>query len=155
MYCKKIFIFFVFFLLIGCGFSPVHKNILTLKYKVEIQNIKGDETLNRFIKNELSKFRNQSNESKLINVYIDTNYTKRILAKNISGVATEYEININVNYTIDLMKQKKDYNFNQKLIIKNFENAFDQRNYENSNLKNFANSFSKKLILEASKLNDN
>ena len=99
------------------------------------------------IATELQRLSNdQSN--KLIDIVINTSYEKKIISKDSKGSVSDYQININTKFLIIFKEKELKFQFSDKQNIKNISDIFEQKNYENTIKKNFANSAVRKLNLE-------
>ena len=154
MISKNFFLILIYLLLISCGFSPIYNQNKNLNFWIEIDQVEGDETLNNYIKLNLQRYLLAKSNSNKIVISIDSDYTKNTIAKNMSGISTEYEIIGNFEFDIHFNSQLKKMKFTEKLNVKNLNNTFDEITYEKSNLNNFASSVTQKLILELIRLND-
>lgn len=154
MFNKNFFLILVYLLMVGCGFTPIYKDNKNLNFWIEIDQIEGNESLNNYIKLNLQKYLVPKTNSNKIIISINSDYSKNTIAKNMSGVSTEYELVSNFEFNIYFNNESKKIKFAEKINVKNLNNEFDEINYEKSNLNNFASSITQKLILELIKLND-
>ena len=54
---KKIYLFnLIFLILLGCGFTPMYKDIENLKFSININEIVGDRYINNKIKSEFASY---------------------------------------------------------------------------------------------------
>ena len=136
----------------SCGYTSVLKN-QQKDLKITIKNIEGDLQTNNFIKNEL-KLISSPNSTKNYNINIKSKYDKKIIAKDSTGSATDYKINIALEFTI-LSKNNKKIDFNEELNVKKDLNSFEEFNYEREIKRNFASSTKNKLIIYLISLDDN
>ena len=139
---KKIPIFFIIFLY-SCGYSAVYKNDESINYNIIVSEMTGDITMNRLIKNELEIHSDKNSENNYI-VKLDTSYLKQIKTKNSSGIASNYEMIVVANFTIN----SQTITFEEKFLVKNMSDSLEQRNYESIIKKNFASSIKDKLIIK-------
>ena len=154
MFNKNFFLILVYLLMVGCGFTPIYKDNKNLNFWIEIDQIEGNDSLNNYIKLSLQKYLVPKTNSNKIIISINSDYSKNTIAKNVSGVSTEYELVSNFEFNIYFNNESKKIKFAEKINVKNINNEFDEINYEKSNLNNFASSITQKLILELIKLND-
>ena len=154
MFNKNFFLILVYLLMVGCGFTPIYKDNKNLNFWIEIDQIEGNYSLNNYIKLSLQKYLVPKTNSNKIIISINSDYSKNTIAKNMSGVSTEYELVSNFEFNIYFNNESKKIKFAEKINVKNINNEFDEINYEKSNLNNFASSITQKLILELIKLND-
>ena len=113
---------------------------ILIKDKNNILNYEEKEILdneNNFIENILSK------------------YNKNTISKDTSGVATNFKVSVNAKISIINGDKIKEFEFNEKINIKNNLDAFEQNNYERHIKKNFASSIREKLITKILNTNDN
>ena len=144
---KKLIIFLIIILIPGCGFEPIYSTKNNLDYKLNTIERKGDSSIYNLIATELQRLSNdQSN--KLIDIVINTSYEKKIMSKDSKGSVSDYQININTKFLIIFKEKELKFQFSDKQNIKNISDIFEQKNYENTIKKNFANSAVRKLNLE-------
>ena len=144
---KKLIIFLIIILIPGCGFEPIYSTKNNLDYKLNTIERKGDSSIDNLIATELQRISNdQSN--KLIDIVINTSYEKKIMSKDSKGSVSDYQININTKFLIIFKEKELKFQFSDKQNIKNISDIFEQKNYENTIKKNFANSAVRKLNLE-------
>ena len=151
---KKITLIFLLFFLSGCGYSSIYKNQKSLDYKINFQSEEGDYEMNNLIKNEISLYSN-TNSLNVYNVKIDTDYEKKVLTKNSSGVVTDYNLSVISTFSMNLKDKNKTFKFEENINIKNQTDTFEQNTYEKNIKRNFASSIREKLISAISSLNDN
>jgi len=145
---KKIFAFFLILTISHCGFTPIYNNTNTINYSINITKITGDRLINNLISNEIKRNSN-SNFDKIFNIEIDTNYSKSIISKNAKGAISDYELNVKTNFVIKNNNNNIEViSLEEKQIIKNISDLFEQKNYENTIKKNFATSMVRKLNLK-------
>ena len=150
---KQIILLLTFIFLYGCGYTSVLKNQNQQDIKISIINIEGDFQTNNFIKNQIKLSTNPSS-SKNFNVNILSTYEKIIIAKDSAGVATDYKINLELDFII-LSKNNIKVNYSDSINIKNNSENFEQLEYEREIKKNFASDVKDKLILYLLSLDDN
>ena len=154
MFNKNFFLILVYLVMVGCGFTPIYKDNKNLNFWIEIDQIEGNDSLNNYIKLSLQKYLVPKTNSNKIIISINSDYSKNTIAKNMSGVSTEYELVSNFEFNIYFNNESKKIKFAEKINVKNLNNEFDAINYEKSILNNFASLITQKLILELIKLND-
>ena len=151
---KKITLIVLLLFLSGCGYSSIYKNQKSLEYKINIISKEGDSEMNNFIKNEIILYSSKDAKN-IYNLKINTNYEKKILTKNSSGVITDYNLSATSVFLIDLNDQTKRLKFEESINIKNLSDTFEQNIYEENIKRNFASSIREKLISAILSLNDN
>ena len=110
--------------------------------------------MNNLIKNEIRLYSNKDSKN-IYNLKINTEYEKKILTKNSSGVITDYNLSAISEFSIDIKDQTKIFKFEESINIKNQSDTFEQNTYEKNIKRNFASSIREKLISAILSLNDN
>ena len=80
----------IFLILLGCGFTPMYKDIENLKFSININEIVGDRYINNKIKSEFASYSLIVKE-KNYNVNVGSEYLKNIVAT----IRQEQQQNIN------------------------------------------------------------
>ena len=150
---QKIILLILVVAVYGCGYTSVLKNQNQQDLKLNVKNINGDFQTNSFIKNQL-KLSSNPNSSKNIDLDITSTYEKIIIAKNAAGIVTDYKINIDLDFTIVSLNNKK-VNYSDSINVKNTSENFEQLEFEREFKRNFATATKDKLILYLISLNDN
>ena len=148
---KKILLSISLFLFLSnCGFTPLYSTNKMNDINVEILAFEGDREINL---NLISKLRANSNpQGKLYRVKIVTNYEKMTLTNNLAGETEEYQLKSNVAFTIIENDFEKKFSLNEKFVMKNLSDDFEERNYEESIKKNMTNLIYNKFLLQIKKL---
>ena len=150
---KKFLTITLLILLSSCGYSSIYKNQEKVNFLVEIINMSGDFQINNFIKNDLKVISN-INSNKIYEVEIDSDFKKIIIAKNASGIATDYKLEMEVKFQI-ISNKNKEVTFSENFKIKHQDEKFEQSNYEKEIKQNFSKIVTNKLSLYLIKLDDN
>ena len=147
MMLKKIFLIILSLnLLNNCDYKPIYSEQNKVNYKIIITSFSGDKDINNQIATILKK--NSKEESdEIINIVIDSKYTKNVLAKNSAGSITDYQANVMTTFVIEKENNSKSFSINEKFNFKKMTDKYEEKNYERNVKKNFANSISQKLIL--------
>ncbi len=149
---RKIIILILCTFIYGCGYNSVYKDKKDIDLFIYVVNFKGDLEISNFIKNQL-KIASDVNSTKKHEINFESKYEKIILAKDSTGKATDYKLNMSVKFQL-LSKNNKEINFNQNFKIKSTEN-FEQSNYEKEIKRNFSKAAKDELIRNLINLNDN
>ena len=150
---KNIVIITVLFFVTACGYTSVYKN-KTTNLQINILEMRGDNEFNNFIKNEINLYSNNNSKNKY-EISILSKYIKNIITKDTSGVATDFKVSVNAKISIINDEETKEFEFNEKINIKNNLDSFEQNSYERNIKKNFASSIREKLITKILSTNDN
>ena len=142
---KKIITFLIFIIIIsGCDYSPIHSNKEN-NIEIKITSITGDAEINEYLSKELK--RRSKNSSKKVEIKINTNFTKRILAKDTKSFATDYELKVHGNFELKNKDNSQSFTISEKFRYKNLNNNYEQNNYEAMIKKNLTKTIVSKLSL--------
>ena len=143
---KKILFFCTFFMLIGCGYSPLYKNLSNIDFKNNLKNISGDRDLNNFVKSNISQYMNKES-AKIFEININSKYEKITVSRSVTGTATNYELRGTISFDVSSEDINRKIVLKESVTIKKMENIFDEENYEKNVKQNFANSITRRLFL--------
>jgi len=146
---KKIFIIFSLILLTSCEYKPIYSNANKSNYKIIVTELTGDKKLNKFIVENLIR-NSQKNSNQIVNIKINSTYTKTILAKDSSGNATDYQANAITNFSIDRNQVPEKFDIGEKFNFQKMSDKYEEKSYEQNIKKNLATSIAQKLILRLS-----
>ena len=138
----------------GCGYSSIYKNQQSLDFQLNIIGTDGDYEINNLISNEIKLYSNKDSQN-IYDINIDTDFKKDILAKNSSGVITDYNLSVVSVFSINLNNKNKTFKFEENINIKNQSDIFEQNMYEKNIKRNFASSIREKLMSAILVANDN
>ena len=149
MFKKILTLVFILNFLSSCEYKPIYSSSNKLNYRIIITDFSGDKKLNKYIVESLKRS-SQKNSVEIISIKIDSEYSKRILAKNTLGSTTDYqaraitEFEINKNEIIEKLVIDEKFNY-QKI-----SDSYEEKSYEQTIKNNLASSISQKLILRLS-----
>ena len=142
---KKIVLFIILVLpILGCDYSPIH-SIKTNDVEIKIISMSGDKEINNYLSKELEKKSKDSSEK--IEVIINTNFSKRVLAKDTKSFATDYELQVIGNFELKKDDKSKSVKITEKFRYKNLNDNYEQKNYEKMIKLNLAKIIISKLNL--------
>ena len=136
----------------SCGYTSLY-NETENDLKINVLSMEGDFEINNFIKNNL-KISSKKNSPNTYDIILKSKYKKIVLAKNAKGEATDYNLEMSVNFIITSNNNKK-LEFKEDFKIKKNNDNFEQSNYERDFKRNFSKIVQEKLILNLNKINDN
>ena len=151
---KNITILIFLLFLSHCGYSSIYKDQQSLDFQLAVIETKGDYEMNNLITNEIKLYSSKVSQN-IYYIKIDTDYEKEVLAKDSSGVITDYNLSVTSVFSVDLNNKNKTFKFEENINIKNQTDAFEQNTYEKNIKRNFASSIREKLISAIFSLNDN
>ena len=128
----------------GCDYSPIH-SIKRNNTEIKIISMKGDKEINNYLSKELEKKSKASSEK--MEVIINTNFSKRVLAKDTKSFATDYELKVIGNFELKKDDKSKSIKITEKFRYKNLNDNYEQKNYEKMVKLNLAQIILSKLNL--------
>mgnify|MGYP001286165814 FL=1 len=149
MFKKILMLVCILNFLSSCEYRPIYSNSNKANYQIIITDLSGDKKLNKYIVENLEK-NSQKNSTKIINIKINSKYSREVLAKNTLGSTTDYqaraitEFEINKNEIIEKLVIDEKFNY-QKI-----SDSYEEKSYEQTIKSNLASSISQKLILRLS-----
>ena len=149
---KKIFTLILLTFVYSCGYESLYQE-MKKDLNINILSLKGDLEINNYIRNDL-KISSNENSSNIYKLNIETEYNKIILAKDATGKATDYNLEMSVKFKV-VSSNNKEIVYEENFKIKKNEDNFEQSNYEKDIKRNFSKIVQEKLILDLIKLSDN
>lgn len=146
---KVLLIFFVTVLLTNCEYQPVYSNLNKSNYKIIVTESTGDDKFNKYIIENLKR-NTQQKSNKIINLKIDTSYSKIILAKDTTGSITDYQVKAASKFTIEKSGNIENLIITEKFNYQKMSDKFEEKSYEQTIKNNLAVSISQKLIIRLS-----
>ena len=144
---KKIFFIILSLNLLNhCDYSPVYSKQNKVNYKIVITSFSGDKDINNLIATNLKRTSNEKSDE-IINIVINTQYKKNVLAKNSLGSITDYQTNVLTTFEVEKDDDSESFSVNEKFNFKKMTDKYEEKNYERNIKENLANSISEKLIL--------
>ena len=152
-YFKKIFLIFFFPILVfGCGYEPVYKDISNLNFSIFLNNVSGDQKINRLIKSKLKNYNYNQDGFKKYNVNIISDYKKTTISKDGTGKATDYEISVKIKFEILNENYNKDLSYSESFITKKNNDKIEEKDNDQNIINNLVNSIARKFILNLSQI---
>ena len=149
---KKIFALILLTFVYSCGYTSIYQE-LKRDLNINVLSMRGDFEINNYIKNDL-KISSDKSSSNIYNLKIETEYNKIILAKDATGNATDYNIEMRAKFIV-VSNNNKNIVYEENFKIKKNDDNFEQSNYERDIKRNFSKIVQEKLILDLIKLSDN
>ena len=135
----------------SCGYTPLYSNFKNHDLSLTINNIQGDDEINKLIVRNLNSY-NKNKSEKDFKINLSSKFNKVILSSNSAGQITNYRLELEV---ITEILDKENVNpiiLTEKFDIKKESNLFDERNYENIVKRDMAKNISNKLIFQLQKI---
>ena len=143
---KIIFIILSLNLLAHCEYKPVYSQQNNAGIKIMISGFTGDKDINNFIASNVNRS-SKKESNKIVKINFNTNYTKKILAKNSAGTITDYQSDVVTTFVITKDDITENFVVRDKFNFKKMTDKYEEKNYELNIKRNLANSISQKLIL--------
>jgi len=149
MFKKILTLVFILNFLSNCEYKPIYSSSNKSNYRIIITDLSGDKKLNQYIVQNLKR-NSQKSSVEIINIKINSEYSRKIVAKNTLGSTTDYQakaitkFEINKNEIIEKLQVSEKFNY-QKI-----SDSYEEKSYEQTIKKNLASSISQKLILRLS-----
>ena len=148
---KKIFLSLTLYLFItNCGFTPLYSVKGLGDINIEVLSYEGDREINLDLVSKLKA--NINPQGKLYKVKIYTDYEKTTLSNNLAGETEDYQLQSTVKFIIIEDNIEKEFNLNEKFVMKNLNDNFEERNYETNIKNNMSNLIYNKFLLQIKKL---
>ena len=149
MFKKILALVFILNFLSSCEYKPIYSSSNKSNYRIIVTDFSGDKKLNKYIIESLKRS-SQKNSVEIIRIKINSEYSKKILAKNTLGSTTDYQakaitkFEINKNEIIEKLEVSEKFNY-QKI-----SDSYEEKSYEQTIKRNLASSISQKLIMRLS-----
>ena len=144
---KKIILILILVFLSQCGYSPVYKNNSDINFKIILQEMKGNKSINSIIRRSLDRYSTRETE-KVYLIQTESAFSKSILAKDKTGKATDIKLQVDINFIVKTKKGIEYFKFKESLNIENNLNSYEQSNYEDIIKNNFINSIMEEFIVK-------
>ena len=140
------------FLLFGCGFKAIYSENANVNFKITSIEFSGDREVNNIIRSNLTRYTYAEREIEQT-LKIETEFEKKVLAKDGSGSPTDFQLTVNTFLVADVLfpdGKIKNYKFSysEKNNIKNNDDNFEQKNYEDNIKSNLSTSISYQIIFD-------
>ena len=149
MFKKILPLVFILNFLSSCEYKPIYSNSNKSNYRIVLTDLSGDKKLNQYIVENLKR-NSQKNSVEIISIKINSEYSRKILAKNTLGSTTDYQaraisiFEINKNEITEKMVVEEKFNYQR------ISDSYEEKSYEQTIKRNLASSISQKLILRLS-----
>ena len=148
---KKIFLSLTLYLfLTNCGFTPLYSVKGLEDINIEVLSYEGDREINLDLVSKLKA--NVNPQGKIYKVKIYTDYEKTTLSNNLAGEPEDYQLQSTVKFIIIENNIEKEFSLNEKFVMKNLNDNFEERNYETNIKNNMSNLIYNKFLLQIKKL---
>ena len=147
---KKILtLIFILNFLSNCEYKPIYSNSNKSNYRIVVTDLSGDKKLNKYIVENLKR-NSQKNSVEIISIKINSEYSRKILAKNTLGSTTDYQARAISIFEINKNKITEKMVVEEKFNYQRISDSYEEKSYEQTIKSNLASSISQKLILKLS-----
>ena len=148
---KKVFALLSLLLIIsGCGYVAVYKGVAKFNYKILVSEHTGDRDMINLINTRLKKYSKIKSDESFI-IKIDTIYQKNVIAKDVAGKATDYQIEVTSSFNVKSEVVNKIFKISETFNVKGMDDKFEEQRYDAIIKNNIANAIVKKIILQLSR----
>ena len=149
MFKKILMLVCILNFLSSCEYKPIYSNSNKANYQIIITDLSGDKKLNKYIVENLEK-NSQKNSTEIINIKINSKYSRKVLAKNSLGSTTDYQAKAITEFEINNNDNTEKLEFTEKFNYQKVSDNYEEKSYEQTIKRNLASSISQKLILRLS-----
>ena len=149
MFKKILPLVFILNFLSSCEYKPIYSSSNKVNYQIIITDLSGDIKLNKYIVENLEK-NSQKNSTEIINIKINSKYSRKVLAKNSLGSTTDYQAKAITEFEINKNDNTEKLEFTEKFNYQKGSDNYEEKSYEQNIKRNLASSISQKLILRLS-----
>ena len=149
MFKKNFLIILILIFFTSCEYKPIYSSLNKSNYKIIVTELSGDKKLNKYLVENLIR-NSKKNSNEIINIKIDTAYTKNILAKNTAGNVTDYQVNAIITFLIEQNQNLENIIISENFNFQKISDKYEEKNYEENIKRNLATLISQKLILRLS-----
>ena len=149
MFKKILMLVCILNFLSSCEYKPIYSNSNKSNYQIIITDLSGDKKLNKYIVENLEK-NSQKNSTEIINIKINSKYSRKVLAKNSLGSTTDYQAKAITEFEINKNDNTEKLEFTEKFNYQKVSDNYEEKSYEQNIKRNLASSISQKLILRLS-----
>ena len=149
MFKKILMLVCILNFLSSCEYKPIYSNSNKANYQIIITDLSGDKKLNKYIVENLEK-NSQKNSTEIINIKINSKYSRKVLAKNSLGSTTDYQAKATTEFEINKNDNTEKLEFTEKFNYQKGSDNYEEKSYEQNIKRNLASSISQKLILRLS-----
>ena len=149
MFKKILTLVFILNFLSSCEYKPIYSNSNKSNYRIVVTDLSGDKKLNKYIVENLER-NSQKNSVEIISIKINSEYSRKILAKNTLGSTTDYQARAISIFEINKNKITEKMVVEEKFNYQRISDSYEEKSYEQTIKSNLASSISQRLILKLS-----
>jgi len=149
MFKKILALVFILNFLSSCEYKPIYSNSNKSNYRIVVTDLSGDKKLNKYIVENLKR-NSQKNSVEIISIKINSEYSRKILAKNTLGSTTDYQARAISIFEINKNKITEKMVVEEKFNYQRISDSYEEKSYEQTIKSNLASSISQRLILKLS-----
>ena len=149
MFKKILTLIFILNFLSSCEYKPIYSNSNKSNYRIIITDFSGDKKLNKYIVENLKR-NSQIDSVEIISIKINSEYSRKIIAKNNLGSTTDYQARAVTEFEIKRNEITEKLVVNEKFDYQKISDSYEEKSYEQTIKRNLASSISQKLIISLS-----
>ena len=128
----------------------IYKNAEEFSYKILVAEHTGDREMRNLINSRLEKYTEIKSDKSFI-IKIDTIYQKNVIAKDVAGKATDYQIEVTSSFNVKSEVVNKIFKISETFNVKGMDDKFEEQRYDAIIKNNIANTIVKRIILQLSR----
>jgi len=142
---KIIIILSTLLIVSACNYKPIYNSPELKDINYKFIEEKGDSQINKIIIKNLRQNNVKKDGAKIIEIKLNSQFNKTVLAKDKFGSATDYKLSITSTFEVDNNDESLTFIISEDFVYKNLQENYEQSNYESSIKKNLAEQISEKL----------
>tara|TARA_B100001287_G_C22631680_1_gene505501 strand:- start:226 stop:750 length:525 start_codon:yes stop_codon:yes gene_type:complete len=147
MKIRMIFIVSALFFLTHCGYQSMYSD-QNVNFRIANIQIINDNKIGKRIERRLEIFQNSQNKSNVLNLEIDSSFSKNISSKDKQGNPKTFNINVLVYLKyIQNSDVKKETSFSENTTYNNQDDKFSLKNYEESLIENLTDKIIDNILI--------
>ena len=146
---KNYLLILIFILVSSCGYTAVYKNQKTIDFKISIQEMEGDKSVNNLVRSKLNRFSSKETEN-IYKIKVNSTFSKLVLSRDTTGKASDLKLSTLIEFTINQNEKKQKFLFEESLNIENLSDSYEQNKYENIIKNNLVTTIVEELIIKLS-----
>ena len=147
MFKKILALVFILNFLSSCEYKPIYSNSNKSNYRIVVTDLSGDKKLNKYIVENLKR-NSQKNYVEIISIKINSEYSRKILAKNTLGSTTDYQARAISIFEINKNKITEKMVVEEKFNYQRISDSYEEKSYEQTIKSNVESSIYQSIILK-------
>ncbi len=128
---KKFKYLFIFFFILGCGYTPIYQTEQNSKIKLDTINYSGDKKIGRSITKGIERLKNNKSEN-VYNLNIFSSKKENVASKDKKGNISTYKLIIEVDFNLINKDSNRVFSkkFTKETTYNSMNNKFELNQYK-------------------------